>query len=88
MNFDHPGRGANCVAINQPPDTYLRGGADRDKPTTEFEGPEPIGKAPPACQAYIPSLSKLLLWVLLLVLVGAALVWLYVRRRARARHSG
>jgi len=79
-----------CVNINIiPVGTYLRGGGDRDRPDTEFDGAEPTGMAPPACQvSYIPSKYKLVLWVLLLVLVGAALVWLYARRRARTGHSG
>ncbi|MGQ0443648.1 MAG: hypothetical protein ACT4O2_00610 [Beijerinckiaceae bacterium] len=80
-----------CVNINQAVDRFLGGGADKDRPDTEFDGPEPSGMAPPACQAsYIRSLYKyeFVLWVLLLVLVGAPLIWLYWRRRARARHSG
>ena len=76
-----------CLAIRLDPSTYRRGGGDSDKPTTEFDGPDPYGFPPPACldSATIPALPTRglwLLWALLLSVPLGAAVWARVRSGA------
>jgi hypothetical protein len=73
-----------CIAIRQPVSTYLRGGGDRDKPTTEYVGIDPSGVPPPACTESVPAASTRGVWLLALVLLGAPIFLMNRRRSARS----